>query len=56
MSKLDKMLKEYVRVFKQNFPIFLIPSAPESEIILVIEKCLKEGLPYKPDNDKNVIH
>jgi len=56
MSKVNELMKKYVRVFKQNFPLFLIPSAPESEIIAIIEKCLKEGLPYKPDYDKNVIH
>ena len=56
MSKLNELIKEYVRVFKQNFPIFLISSAPESEIIMIIEKCLKEGSPYKPEYDKNVKH
>jgi len=56
MSKLDELIKEYIRVFKENFPVFLMPSAPEAEIIKIIEKCLKDGLPYKPEYEKNVIH
>ena len=56
MNRLDELIKEYVRVFKENFPLFLVPSMPESEIIMIIEKCLKEGSPYKPDYEKKVIH
>lgn len=56
MNKLDELIKEYVRTFKQNFPLFMIPSAPESEIITIIEKCLKEGSPYKPEQDKKTVH
>jgi uncharacterized protein with ATP-grasp and redox domains len=56
MNKLEELIKEYTRTFKENFPIFLIPSMPETEIIQIIEKCLKENVPYKPEYKKNVVH
>jgi|GEM_PF-4804662 len=56
MNKVDELTKKYVRVFKENFPLFLIPSAPESEIIKIIENCIKEGVPYKPNCKRDVKH
>jgi hypothetical protein len=56
MNKLDELIKTYTRTFKENFPIFAVPSCPESEIIQIIEKCLKENTPYKPTYKKNVVY
>jgi hypothetical protein len=56
MNRLEELIKEYTHTFKENFPFFAIPSAPEIEIIRIIEKCLKENMPYKPEYKKNMVY
>jgi hypothetical protein len=56
MNNLEEHIKEYTRTFKENFPLFLIPTMPETEIVQIIEKCLKENRSYKPEYKKNVEH
>ena len=53
MNRLDELIKEYTQVFNENFPLFAIPSAPESEIVKIIENCLEENTPYTPEYKKD---
>jgi hypothetical protein len=55
MNRLEELIKEYTHTFKENFPIYAIRSAPESEIIHIIEKSLNDKVPYMPGYKKNTI-
>jgi hypothetical protein len=48
MEKLDKLLLEYCDRFGNNFPLFMVRSMPDNEVIETIEKSLKSNKPFKP--------
>ena len=51
MSRIDKLLDEYVDTFHKNFPYFMTNLRGEEEIDETIEKCLKEGKEYEVEDD-----
>ena len=51
---IEKKLNEYAELFGENFPIFIVRNLEESEIIKIIDECIKNNKPYeiKDENDK----
>lgn len=54
-KQLEELIKIYTRTFKENFPIFSLPSASESTIMEILQKCLEENVPYKPEYKKGTV-
>lgn len=52
---LQSLLDDYVEMFNENFPTFMVVGMDEEEIVKIIEKCLKDKEPYK-EYDKDVIY
>ena len=44
-------LCEYADLFGENFPIFELNSKTSEEIEEIIDKCIKEGHPYEPNEE-----
>lgn len=44
---MEELLFQYVEVFDENFPIFLLSGMDEKEIKEIVQKCLDEGIPYE---------
>lgn len=54
-KQLEELIKIYTRTFKENFPIFSLPSTSESTIMEILQKCLEENVPYKPEYKKGTV-
>jgi hypothetical protein len=46
---LDKLLKQYVEKFEDNFPIFYLRHLDEKEITDLIKKAIEKNEPYIPE-------
>lgn len=52
-TMLDDVLFEYADHFGDNFPVFMMLGRPDEEIIEIVQKCLRDGTPYKPNTEAN---
>lgn len=43
---MDKLLQEYKRKFKEQFPLMLCRGCDDKEIEEIIKDCLKKNKPY----------
>lgn len=48
---LNELLSEYVDLFNENFPIFMMRGTPEDELITILKKCIEEKKPYQLPDD-----
>ena len=48
---LDKLLEEYLHIFKEPFPLMLCRGCDDDEIIEIILQCIKDNKPYTVDTD-----
>ena len=49
MNKLKKLLLEYVDMFNENFPTFMVMGASDEDLIKLLENSLKTGKKYEPE-------
>lgn len=50
---IQKLLDEYMAMFNENFPTFIVEEMEEKEIIKILEKCIKDKKPYT-DYEKDI--
>lgn len=47
---MSELLIKYVERFNENFPLFMVMGMEDEEVDALIQKCLDEGTPYRPDD------
>lgn len=53
---MDELLLKYVDTFNENFPLYMCMGMEDEEITKIIEKCLKDGVPYEVNQEKNAVY
>lgn len=43
-----ELINQYLERFNENFPLFSLADAEESEVEAIIQECLDKGTPYRP--------
>ena len=56
LIKIEEMLLKYADTFEENFPTFSVMGMSEKEIIKRIEESLKNGIPFEPEIDEDVLY
>jgi len=46
-----ELINKYVERFNEGFPIFEIPPLTDEETIKLLEQCLSENKPCRPETD-----
>ncbi len=56
MKKMEKLLQEYVEKFSDNFPLFMVLSITDSEIIKILEDSIANNRKYNPEVIEGVVY
>jgi len=56
MSKLSKLLQEYLDKFDENFPTFLVMGIGDERMIELLEKAIKTNTKYEPELIEGAIY
>lgn len=56
MSKVGKLLQEYLDKFDENFPTFMVMGIGDEAMIELLEKSIKENKKYIPKVIENAIY
>lgn len=53
---MEKLLKEYISKFDENFPLYLIMGMKEADIINILENSIKNNKKYEPEMIDGVLY
>ena len=53
---MERLIKEYIRKFDKNFPLYLIMGMGEEMIIKILKKSIETGVPYEPEIIEGVLY
>ena len=53
---MEEKLKQYVKHFGENFPIFIVRHLDKSELVKIIDDCIKNNKPYEVETNDDAFY